>query len=140
MNLNKVIIAGRVGQDPEISYFGNNNEKCSVKLSIATNESWKDKATGEKVEKTEWHNIVMYGKIAETVDTYVKKGSQIYLEGKLQTKSWDDKETGKKRYKTEINANVFQFVGSKKDNDNKSAISKKPNHLIDDDFDDDIPF
>ena len=88
--VNKAIIVGTLGQDPDVKYTATGSPV--VNISVATNESWKDKQTGEQVEKTEWHRIVMFGKLAEIAAQYLKKGSQAYFEGKIQTRKWQDKE------------------------------------------------
>lgn len=115
-SLNKVMLIGRVGKDPDVKAI--NDSQKVAKFSIATSESYKDKS-GEKKENTEWHNIVMWGKLAETAEKYIKKGSLLYVEGKLQTSSWDDKD-GKKCYKTEINVRDFTFLSSKSDGGNQA--------------------
>lgn len=109
--VNKVIIIGNLGKDPEVRFMPNGGAVAN--LTVATSESWKDKQTGEQKEKTEWHNIVMYQRLAEIAGEYLKKGSKIYLEGSLQTSKWADQETGKDRYKTEIKANTMQMLDSK---------------------------
>jgi single-strand DNA-binding protein len=96
--VNKVIIVGTLGQDPEVRYMPNGNAVCN--LSLATSEQWTDKQTGQKVEKTEWHRVSMFGKVAEIAGEYCRKGSQVYIEGKLQTREWE--KDGIKRYTTEI--------------------------------------
>jgi single-strand DNA-binding protein len=108
MSVNKVIILGRLGQDPEIKYT--QSGMAVTNFSLATSEFWNDKATGQKQEKTEWHRIVVWGKLAELSNQYLSKGRQAYIEGRLQTRSWDDKD-GNKRYTTEIVANTVQFIG-----------------------------
>jgi single-strand DNA-binding protein len=108
--VNKVILVGNLGKDPETRYMPNG--KAVTNFSIATSESWKDKQTGEQREQTEWHNIVMYDRLAEIAAEYLKKGSQVYVEGKLRTRKWQDKE-GRDRYTTEINANEMQMLGSR---------------------------
>ena len=110
--INKAIIVGTVGQDPELRYAANGS--AVVNVSVATNESWNDKNTGEKSERTEWHRIVMFGKLGEIAAQYLKKGSQAYFEGKIHTRKWQDNE-GKDRYSTEITANEMQMLGSKGD-------------------------
>lgn len=97
--INKVILIGNLGKDPDVRYMNNGNAVANV--SIATSESWKDKATGEPMEKTEWHRVVFFGKLAEIVEKYLKKGSKIYVEGRLQTRKWQD-QAGNDRYSTEI--------------------------------------
>ncbi len=108
--VNKVILIGNVGQDPETRYMPSG--KAVTNLRIATSESWKDKQTGEQREQTEWHTVVMYDRLAEIAAEYLKKGSQVYIEGKLRTRKWQDKE-GRDRYTTEINANEMQMLGSR---------------------------
>ena len=108
--INKVILVGNLGKDPETRYMPNG--KAVTNFSIATSESWKDKQTGEQREQTEWHNIVMYDRLAEIAAEYLRKGSQVYVEGKLRTRKWQDKE-GRDRYTTEINANEMQMLGGR---------------------------
>lgn len=107
MSVNKVIILGRLGQDPEMKYTPGGMAVCN--FTLATSESWADKS-GQKQERTEWHRIVVWGKLAELCNQYLTKGRQAYVEGSLQTRSWDDK-NGQKRYTTEINAKTIQFIG-----------------------------
>lgn len=107
MSVNKVIILGRLGQDPELKYTPGGMAVCN--FTLATSESWADKA-GQKQERTEWHRIVVWGKLAELCNQYLTKGRQAYVEGSLQTRAWDDK-NGQKRYTTEINAKTIQFIG-----------------------------
>jgi len=107
MSVNKVILLGRLGQDPELKYTPGGSAVCN--FSLATTESWTDKS-GQKQEKTEWHRVVVWGKLAELCNQYLAKGRQAFLEGRLQTRSWDDKE-GNKRYTTEILASTVQFIG-----------------------------
>ncbi len=97
--VNKVIIVGRLGQDPEVRYTPSGSAVAN--LSVATSETWKDKESGERQEKTEWHRVVMFGRIAEVAGEYLRKGAQVYLEGKLQTRKWQDRE-GVDRYTTEV--------------------------------------
>ncbi len=108
--INKVIIIGRLGNDPEVRYTPSGSPVA--KFSVATSEEWKDKNTGEKKERTEWHRITAWGKLGEICGEYLSKGRQVYVEGRLQTSSYDDKE-GVKRYSTEIVASDVQFLGSK---------------------------
>ncbi len=109
--VNKVILVGNLGRDPEVRYTPSGSAVANV--TIATSESWKDKQTGENQERTEWHRVVFFNRLAEIVAEYVKKGSQIYIEGKLQTRKWQDKETGADRYSTEIVANEMQMLGGR---------------------------
>ena len=111
-SVNKVILIGNLGKDPEVRTMQNGNKVAN--LSPATSESWRDKATGERKEKTEWHRIVVWGKLAELCNQYLSKGRQAFVEGRLQTRSWDDKD-GNKRYMTEINAATVQFIGGPSD-------------------------
>ncbi|HEY0961925.1 MAG TPA: single-stranded DNA-binding protein [Pseudomonadales bacterium] len=107
--VNKVILVGNVGQDPETRYMPNGGAVTNV--TLATSESWKDKNTGENQERTEWHRVVFYQRLAEIVAEYVKKGSKLYIEGRLQTRSWE--QDGVKRYTTEIIANEMQMLDSR---------------------------
>lgn len=109
--VNKVILIGNLGKDPEVRYMPNGDAVANV--TIATSESWKDKTTGEQQERTEWHNVVFYKRLAEIVGEYLKKGSQVYVEGSIRTRKWQDKETGKDRYTTEIIANEMHMLGGR---------------------------
>ena len=111
-SVNKVILVGNIGKEPEVKYTPSGT--AVAKFSLATNERYKDK-TGNWQDRTEWHNIVAWQRLAEIVGEYVKKGSKIYVEGRLQTSSWDDKESGQKRYKTEIVANDLVLLSGKGD-------------------------
>ena len=108
--INKVILVGNLGQKPEVKFASNGN--AIANLSVATSESWTDKNTGQKQEKTEWHNIVMYRRLAEIAGEYLKKGRPVYLEGRLQTRKWQTKE-GQDRYTTEIIADSMQMLGGR---------------------------
>ncbi|QLE84144.1 single-stranded DNA-binding protein [Shewanella sp. Scap07] len=108
--VNKVILVGNLGKDPEVRYMPNGNAVAN--FTVATSESWKDQQ-GQQQERTEWHNIVMYRRLAEVAGEYLKKGSKVYLEGKLQTSKWQDQQTGQDRYKTEINASEMQMLDSR---------------------------
>ncbi|MCG9721855.1 single-stranded DNA-binding protein [Shewanella sp. Isolate7] len=108
--VNKVILVGNLGKDPEVRYMPNGNAVAN--FTVATSESWKDQQ-GQMQERTEWHNIVMYRRLAEIAGEYLKKGSKVYLEGKLQTSKWQDQQTGQDRYKTEINVNEMQMLDSR---------------------------
>jgi single-strand DNA-binding protein len=108
-SVNKVILIGNLGRDPEIRYMPSGDPMANI--SLATTENWKDKS-GEKQEKTEWHRVVMFGKVAEIAGEYLKKGSQAYFEGRVQTRKWTDKE-GQDRYTTEIVADRMQMLGSR---------------------------
>jgi single-strand DNA-binding protein len=141
--INKVILIGNLGKDPEVRYMANGGAVCNV--TLATTESWKDKQSGEQKDKTEWHNIVFYRRLAEIAGEYLRKGSQIYVEGKLQTRKWQDK-SGNDRYTTEIIANEMQMLGSRGGGSadfggsSTSASQPAPAAAGGDDFDDDIPF
>lgn len=106
--VNKVILVGNVGNEPEVRYMQNGNAVANI--SIATSETWKDKGNGEQQEKTEWHKVVFFNRLAEIVEQYVKKGSKLYIEGRLQTRSWD--QDGVKRYATEIIGSEMQMLDS----------------------------
>lgn len=149
--VNKVILVGHLGKDPEVRYSPNG--AAIANITIATSEGWKDKQTGEQQEKTEWHRVVFFSRLAEIAGEYLRKGSQIYIEGRLQTRKWQDKE-GLDRYTTEIVANEMQMLGSRGGSGGQSsgssnqfdqtpasapAPSKAPAKDFDD-FDDDIPF
>lgn len=108
--VNKAIIVGNLGQDPETRYLQNGDPVTN--LSVATSEQWKDKNSGEKKEKTEWHRVVMFKRLAEIAAEYLRKGSQVYIEGKIQTRKWQDKD-GNDRYSTEIVASEMQMLGGK---------------------------
>jgi single-strand DNA-binding protein len=154
MSVNKVILVGRLGKDPETRYM--TNGEAVTNATLATSENWKDKS-GEKQEKTEWHNLVFYRRLAEIAGEYLKKGSQVYVEGKLQTRKWQTKE-GQDRYTTEIIVNEMQMLGSKSGSgsfevveNNKPAASSSGSAAPAarsapaaknsfDNFDDDIPF
>ncbi len=145
MSVNKVILVGRLGKDPETRYMTSGEAVTNV--TLATSENWKDK-NGEKQEKTEWHNLVFYRRLAEVAGEYLKKGSQIYVEGKIQTRKWQDKETGKDRYTTEIIVNEMQMLGGKQGEQSEPAARPAPSEKPAaapkgnfDNFDDDqIPF
>jgi len=146
--VNKVILVGNLGKDPEVRYMPSGNAVANV--TLATTDSWKDKQSGEKQERTEWHNIVFYNRLAEIVGEYLKKGSQVYVEGSLRTRKWQDK-SGNDRYTTEIIASEMQMLGSRSRSTDyssapasKSAPAPAPSKAAatagGDDFDDDIPF
>ena len=121
--INKVILVGNLGNDPDVRYTANGAAVSNI--SIATSESWKDKESGEQQEKTEWHRVVFFGKLAEIVAEYLKKGSQVYVEGRLQTRKWQDKE-GNDRYTTEIVANEMQMLGSRPGGGGGNYENQKP--------------
>lgn len=120
-SLNKVLLIGNLGKDPELSYLPSGI--AVAKFSVATGERWKDD-TGNFQEKTEWHNIVAWRKLADICAQYLKKGSKVYIEGKLQTRSWDDKNTGVKRYMTEIVADDLIMLDSKGASGTNSEIER----------------
>lgn len=146
--LNKVMIIGRLGQDPETRYMPSGDAVCNI--SVATDESYKDKH-GQKVDKTEWHRVSMFGKLAEIAGQYLSKGSQVFIEGKLETRKWQHSD-GSDRYSTEIKAFNMQMLDSKGgDGGNQGAPAQTPTQSTPpagvgkipepvDDFDDDIPF
>lgn len=160
-SLNKVILIGNLGKDPEVRYMPNGEAVCN--FSIATTDTWKDKQ-GQKQDRTEWHNIVMYRRLAEIAGEYLKKGSSVYLEGRIQTRKWQDKNTGQDRYTTEIIADQMQMLGGRANNtapmgetqgrddfnqdymqnvattNNQSSASPAAPKKSFDDFEDDIPF
>jgi single-strand DNA-binding protein len=143
-SVNKAIIIGNLGRDPETRYMGNGDAVTNI--AVATTETWKDKNSGEKKEQTEWHRITFYRKLAEIAGQYLKKGSQVYIEGKLQTRKWTDKE-GVERFTTEIIADSLQMLGSgpKSANQNDEHVASKPQgkqeYSTPDNFvSDDIPF
>ncbi len=121
MSVNKVILIGNVGKDPEIRYF--ENDRAVANFPIATTERGFTTSSGQQIpERTEWHNVVVWGGLAKVVENYVKKGTQIYIEGKLRTRSWDDKD-GNKRYTTEVYADNIQLLGRKSDNPGSNGPS-----------------
>ncbi len=142
MSVNKVILLGRVGSDPEVKYMPSGN--AVVNISLATNRKFKNQESGSYEDKTEWHRVVFFNKPAETIGQYVKKGQQLYVEGRLQTRKWQDKD-GVEKYSTDIISDNFTFIGSKSDSGSNEQFSKEKNN---DDFnqatstnqDDDIPF
>jgi single-strand DNA-binding protein len=109
--INKVILVGNLGQDPETRSMPSG--KAVTNVRIATSESWRDKQTGEQKEQTEWHTVVFFDRLAEIAAEYLKKGSQVYVEGRLRTRKWQDKNTGADRYSTEIVANEMQMLGGR---------------------------
>ena len=134
MGVNKVILIGNLGKDPEMKTTPGGS--TVTVFSLATSEKYTDK-NQQKQEKTEWHNIVMWGKLAETANQYLKKGSTCYLEGKITTRSWDDKD-GKKVYRTEIVANIMQFLGSPGERKQGGQQSQQQDRCVPDDSD--LPF
>ena len=121
---NLVILIGNLGKEPEVKFMPNGNAVCN--FSIATTESWKDKQSGAKQEKVEWHAITMYGKLAEIAGQYLTKGSSVYLEGKLQTRKWQDKQTGADRYTTEIICDEMKMLGGKQEGQAPAQQQAKP--------------
>ena len=108
--INKVILVGHLGNDPEVRYSGSG--AAIANISLATSEAWKDKQTGEQNERTEWHRVVMFNRLGEIAGEYLRKGSLVYIEGKLQTRKWQDKD-GQDRYSTEVVANEMQMLGGR---------------------------
>lgn len=137
--INRVILIGNLGKDPEVRYT--NDGKAIANITLATSESWKDKNTGEQVEKTEWHRVVFFRRLAEVVGEYLKKGSKIYIEGKLQTRKWQD-DNGQDRYTTEIVASEMQMLDSRGSSTGSSQPQSAPAQAAPsgDEFDDPIPF
>lgn len=143
--VNKVILIGNLGRDPEVRYMPSGSAVANV--TLATSEQWKDKQSGDQQERTEWHNVVFFGRLAEIAGEYLKKGMQVYVEGSLRTRKWQDK-NGQDRYTTEIIANEMQMLGSRPGGGSyaqDTASSYRPSsEPVSDrgmaDFDDDIPF
>ncbi|MGU5549185.1 single-stranded DNA-binding protein [Aeromonas hydrophila] len=152
--INKVILIGNLGQDPEIRYTSGG--MAIATLSLATSESWRDKQTGEQKERTEWHRVVLVGKLAEVAGQYLKKGSQVYVEGKLQTRKWQD-QSGQDRYTTEVQVDSFtgvlQMLGGKPQQGSSQKAQSQPparpaatpsagqqSNEQPFDYDDDLPF
>ncbi len=121
--VNKAIIIGRLGQEPEVKYLPSGGAVTNI--SVATSESWKDKSSGEKQEKTEWHRVVAFGRVAEIMGEYLHKGSQVFIEGRLQTRKWEDKE-GNDRYTTEIVARDMEMLDSRSTENAPQAKPKAP--------------
>ena len=126
MSVNKVILIGNVGKDPEIRHLDENSSVAT--FSIATSEKYKNK-NGENVENTDWHNVKFFGPVAKVIEQYVKKGTQLYVEGKIQTRSYDDKD-GNKKYITEIVGREFKFVGNKAQNSANGDTSQQSNTSV----------
>ena len=144
--VNKVFLIGNLGQDPDVKYMPSGDAVCNV--TLATTDSWNDRASGEKQERTEWHRVVFFKRLAEIAGEYLHKGSQVYIEGRLQTRKWQDK-NGQDRYTTEIIASDMQMLGSRgagsANFDAAPARETEPRpqratQAAPDDFDDDIPF
>ena len=122
-SLNKVILIGNLGKDPETRYAPSGDAICN--LTLATTETWKDKSTGERREATEWHRVVFFGRVAEVAAQYLKKGSQIYVEGRLQTRKWQD-QNGQDRYTTEIRGDEMKMLGRREDGGTPSPRQSPP--------------
>ena len=149
-SLNKVLLIGRLGADPEIKQMVNG--KSVARLSVATSQSWKDKSTGERKEKTEWHRVVIFNEgLVNVVQQYLKKGANVYIEGALTTRKWKDESTGQDKYSTEIvlqgyNASLTMLDGKSKSDssnlvtENKSSLPKDDIQSVNNDLDDEIPF
>lgn len=145
--VNKVIILGRLGNDPDVRTMPNGDSVA--KISLATSESWTDKQSGEKKELTEWHSVIAFRKLAEIMGQYLKKGAQVYIEGRLRTRKWQD-QNGTDRYTTEIIADNMQMLGSVQSNNNRvqdkpvqpkvDPLSAQAEMMDAGGFDDDIPF
>jgi single-strand DNA-binding protein len=151
--INKVIVLGNLGQDPEVKYMANGNAVTNI--SIATSESWQDKQSGQQQERTEWHRVVFFGKLAEIAGEYLRKGSKVYVEGSLKTDKWQDN-NGNDRYTTNIVGSEMQMLDSKTDNAKAANPEKHASHQQQaqsmeqqagagkasnpDEFDDGIPF
>ena len=142
--VNKVILVGNLGKDPEVRHLENGTTVAN--FPIATSESYKDRE-GNRIDQTEWHNVVVWRKLAEIAESYLKKGSQIYLEGKLRTRSWDDQQ-GNKRYTTEVVADTFTMLGKREDSQstqsvtNNNSSTSTQNNVIEtnNSVEDDLPF
>lgn len=143
--VNKVILVGSLGQDPEVKYTPSGT--AITNISVATSESWTDKQSGQKQEKTEWHRVVFFNRLAEIAGEYLRKGTKVYIEGSLRTRKWQDQQ-GQDRYTTEIVASEMQMLSWKQDGQQAAPRSNAaptppptpPNAGGFDDFDDDIPF
>ena len=141
--INKVILVGNLGADPEVRYMPNGDAVAN--FSVATSESWKDKQTGEQKERTEWHRISMFRRLAEIAGEYLRKGSQVYIEGKLRTRKWQDKD-GRDCYTTEVIADEMQMLGGKSQGEPRKPEPKKQetpppaDEFADVPYDDGLPF
>ena len=152
--VNKVILVGNLGRDPETRYTQNGS--AVTQFSIATSDSWRDKSTGEQQDRTEWHNIVCFARLAEIAGEYLKKGSKVYIEGSLRTSNWE--QDGQKRYRTEVMARELQMLDSRANGGGQAGEFSEPSYtagavgqqsapmpqnsptISDEDFEDDIPF
>jgi single-strand DNA-binding protein len=139
-SVNKVILVGHLGADPEIKALPSGTQMA--KLRVATSESWTDKNSGQRQERTEWHNVVvMDGKLAQICERYLSKGQLVYIEGSIQTRSWDDKESGQKRYMTEVKAREMRMLGGRPDGARGPAAAPgAPEPPSAEDPDDSVPF
>ena len=135
--INKVILLGNLGADPELRTTAGGDAVATI--SIATSDSWKDKNTGEEQQKTEWHRVVFFRRMAEVVGQYLKKGSSVYIEGQLQTNSYEDKNTGEKKFSTQIIARDMQMLGSRNNSETQSNLSEEAS-MDQTPMDDEIPF
>ena len=124
-SVNKVILVGRVGQDPEMKHMPNGNAVANI--TLATSEKWKDKQTGQPQEKTEWHRVKAFGKLAEIIGKYVNKGALLYIEGSLETRKWQD-QAGQDRYTTEIKANQMQMLSGQQSGQNQEPQQAQPQY------------
>lgn len=141
-SVNKVILVGNLGADPESRFATSGDAICNI--SVATTETWKDKNTGDKKESTEWHKVGFYGKLAEIAGQYLRKGSQVYVEGSLRTRKWQDK-NGQDRYTTEIRGDVMKMLGGKPEGQQQAAAPRqqapqRQQPAPSGEFDGDIPF
>ena len=135
--INKVILLGNLGADPELRTTAGGDAVATI--SIATSDSWKDKNTGEEQQKTEWHRVVFFRRMAEVVGQYLKKGSSVYIEGQLQTNSYEDKNTGEKKFSTQIVARDMQMLGSRNSSETQSNSTEEAS-MDQTPLDDEIPF
>lgn len=135
-SLNKAILIGNLGADPETRYMTNGDCVCNVRL--ATTDTWKDKASGEQREATEWHRVTFYRRLGEIAGQYLKKGSQIYIEGRIKTRKWQDKD-GQDRYTTEVEATELKMLGGRRDGESGNQQQARPAASVNG-LDDDIPF
>lgn len=139
--INKVILVGNLGADPETRYMPSGGAVTNIR--VATTEAWKDKQTGDQQERTEWHNVAMFNRLAEIAAEYLRKGSQVYIEGKLRTRKWQDKQ-GNDRYTTEVVANEMQMLGGRGGSTGGAPEPRREPAAVaesmGDDLDDDIPF
>lgn len=135
--VNKVILLGNLGKDPEVRYLEGGTAVAN--FTLATSETYKDRTSGERKSITEWHNVVVWRGLAEIAEKYLKKGSQIYIEGKLRSRQWQDKD-GNNRYTTEIVADTMQMVGKRDDNASNESTTSSPDIENNNEVDDDLPF